>query len=57
IVDSYGIQTGNSFITPVRGEDYLVKRVSSGLQIMQKVMDPTPVAVQPVAVDTAQFKG
>ena len=57
IVDRYGIKTGNSFITIVGGEDYLVRRTSSGLQIMKKVTEATPVAAHPKSSNRNEIKG
>jgi len=57
MADRYGIETGNSFITTVGGEDYLVQRTSSGLQVMKKVMENAPVAAQPIPATGTEVKG
>lgn len=57
MVDRYGIQIGHSFITPVGGEDYRVRRTSSGLQIIKKVINNGPVAAHPAAKAGIEIKG
>lgn len=57
IVDRYEIQTGNSFIATISGEDYLVKRTSSGLQIMKKMMEDAPIAATSASPERNTFKG
>lgn len=57
MAENYGVKVGNSFITTLGGNEYLVKRVSTGMQVVKKISDGGPVALRPVSTPQAEIKG